>query len=163
MVEQAGGKPVMSKTGHAFIKQAMREANAIYGGEMSAHHYFSSFAYCDNGTIPWLLICQLISDSKKQLSQLVQERMLRFPCSGEINLKVANASAVLEGLQQHYQTDAVLVDHIDGLGVEMANWRFNVRSSNTEPLLRVNVESRGDTKLMQAKTQEILDMIENLA
>lgn len=163
MVEQAGGKPVMSKTGHAFIKQAMREANAIYGGEMSAHHYFSSFAYCDNGTIPWLLICQLISDSNKQLSQLVQERMQRFPCSGEINLKVANAKAVLERLQQYYQADAVLVEHIDGLGMEMPNWRFNVRSSNTEPLLRVNVESRGDTELMQAKTQEILDMIESLA
>ncbi|AWB65985.1 phosphomannomutase [Saccharobesus litoralis] len=163
MIEQAGGKPVMSKTGHAFIKETMRREQAIYGGEMSAHHYFSSFAFCDNGTIPWLLICQLIADSKKTISQLVSERMALYPCSGEINLRVNDAATILTELSSHYQQEAKLLDHTDGLGIEFENWRFNVRMSNTEPLLRVNVEARNDKQLMDDKTQELLKLIKGLA
>jgi phosphomannomutase len=154
-----GGEPVQSKTGHAFIKERMRKENAIYGGEMSAHHYFRDFAYCDSGMIPWLLVTQLLSVSGKPLSDLVRERMQTFPCSGEINRTVKDVKTVLAAIEAHYGAGAEQVDRTDGLSMTMGAWRFNVRGSNTEPVLRVNVESRGDVALMNAKTKEILELV----
>lgn len=155
MVEAAGGIPVMSKTGHAFIKERMRAENAIYGGEMSAHHYFRDFAYCDSGMIPWLLIASLISSTGKSLAELVEDRMMAFPCSGEINFKVVDAKAAIDKVLGFYASQKPVLDYTDGLSADFGSWRFNLRSSNTEPLLRLNVESRGDVSLMQARTNEI--------
>lgn len=162
IVAQSGGRPVMSKTGHAFIKERMRAENALYGGEMSAHHYFRSFGYCDNGMLPWLLIAQLLSQRGQPLSTLVAERQAAFPVSGEINRKVSDVGKVLAGLEALYAQGAESIDHTDGLSVEHAHWRFNVRGSNTEPVLRLNVESRGDAALMTQRTQALLDDIQIL-
>jgi phosphomannomutase len=163
IVQRFGGKAVLSKSGHAFIKQVMRECDGAYGGEMSAHHYFREFAYCDSGMIPWLVVLQVMSETGKSLSQLVGERMKLFPASGEINRKLdpskGGAKAVLEKAQQYYQATAKDIDHTDGLSVEFDNWRFNLRASNTEPLVRLNVESRGDEALMRAKTAELLALM----
>jgi phosphomannomutase/phosphomannomutase/phosphoglucomutase len=159
IVEGLSGIAVQSKTGHAFIKERMRQEDAVYGGEMSAHHYFKDFAYCDSGMIPWLLVIELISNSGKKLSQLLDERIRLFPASGEINRTITNADAVLKQVQQHYQAVALDVDFTDGLSMEFANWRFNVRCSNTEPLVRLNVESRGDEALMQTKIAELLALL----
>ncbi len=156
VVRKAGGQSIVSKTGHAFIKERMRAEDALYGGEMSAHHYFRAFAYCDSGMLPWLLVAKLLVRSGKSLATLVQDCMQHYPCSGEINRKVGNAQAVMAQIQEHYAADALCVEHVDGLSIECAHWRCNVRSSNTEPLLRLNVESRGDVALMQQKTEEIL-------
>ncbi|HET8709897.1 MAG TPA: phosphomannomutase [Spongiibacteraceae bacterium] len=160
IVASLGGVPVQSKTGHAFIKERMRKENAVYGGEMSAHHYFRDFAYCDSGMIPWLLVTQLISASGKSLSQLMQERMAAYPCSGEINRKVKDVKAVLAAIEAKYAPAAKDIDRTDGLSMVMGEWRFNVRGSNTEPVLRVNVESRGNVKLMQEKTAELLAAVD---
>ncbi len=159
IVEANGGKAVKSKSGHAFIKQIMREADAAYGGEMSAHHYFKSFSYADSGMIPWLLISELISKEGRALSDLIGDRKQRFPISGEINRRVTDSAATIKQLEESYAADAIFVEHLDGLGVEFPDWRFNVRASNTEPLLRLNVESRGDLNLMQLKTAELLALI----
>ncbi len=160
IVEQAGGKAIQSKTGHAFIKERMRKENAVYGGEMSAHHYFRDFAYCDSGMIPWLLVANLVSKSGKTLSTLVKERMAAFPCSGEINRKLDDAKAAIARVQQAVEQEAKAIDFTDGLSVTFDDWRFSLRSSNTEPVLRLNVESRGDEALMREKTQWLLDLIE---
>src|SRR5687767_1909914 len=159
MVESLGGKAVMSKSGHAFMKDVMRQADAVYGGEMSAHHYFRRFGYCDSGQIPWLLVAQLMSESGKTLSSLVGERIARFPASGEINRKVADAKATIARVQERYQPGAKAVDFTDGLSIDLGDWRFNLRSSNTEPLIRLNVESRGNEALMRSKTAELLQLI----
>ena len=159
IVNRLGGKAVQSKSGHAFIKQRMREADAVYGGEMSAHHYFRAFSYADSGMIPWLLVTEIMSQRKASLSQLVGERMRAFPASGEINRRVNDAPSVIAHVEQKYTPNAVAVDRMDGLSVEFPTWRFNLRSSNTEPLLRLNVESRGDTALMRAKTAELLALM----
>nr|WP_284500729.1 phosphomannomutase [Microbulbifer sp. GX H0434] len=159
IVRASGGEPIESKTGHAFIKERMRKENAIYGGEMSAHHYFRDFAYCDSGMIPWLLVAELVSRSGKPLSQLVSERMAAFPCSGEINSKVDDPAALLKAAEEQYGADAGSVEHVDGLSVAFADWRFNLRMSNTEPVVRLNVESRGDEALMKEKTEELLKLI----
>ncbi len=159
IVRAAGGVPVQSKTGHAFIKERMRSENAIYGGEMSAHHYFSDFAFCDSGMVPWLLVINLMSQTGKKLSELVDERIALFPVSGEINRRVEDAGAILAQVEETYAGDAVLVEHTDGLSIAYENWRFNIRSSNTEPVMRLNVESRGDAALMQEKTAELLTMM----
>ena len=159
MVQSLGGKAVLSKSGHAFMKDVMRDADAAYGGEMSAHHYFRRFAYCDSGQIPWLLVTQLMCETGKKLSELVGERIAKFPASGEINRKVADSKATIQAIRQRYERGAVAVDFTDGLSVEYDAWRFNLRSSNTEPLIRLNVESRGDAALMQAKTAELLALI----
>lgn len=160
VVNGAGGVPVQCKTGHAFIKERMRAENAIYGGEMSAHHYFRDFAYCDNGNIPWLLVAQLLSDTGLPLSALVEQRQARFPASGEINRRVTDIAAVIERIRARYQPEATKVEHVDGLSIEYPDWRFNLRGSNTEPVLRLNVESRGDAALMQDRTEEILSLID---
>lgn len=159
LVSSCGGRAVQSKTGHAFIKERMRKEDAVYGGEMSAHHYFRDFAYCDNGTIPWLLVAELMSRRGQTLSQMVNERIAKFPCSGEINRKVADPVALLRQIEEKYASDAQVVDKTDGLSVEFSDWRFNVRSSSTEPVFRLNVESRGDAELMRRKTEELLAMM----
>lgn len=159
LVRAAGGIPVQSKTGHAFIKERMRAENAVYGGEMSAHHYFRDFAYCDNGMIPWLLVAALVSASGEPLSRLVGERMRAFPASGEINRVVGDVAATLARVERRFGADASAIDMTDGLSLEFADWRFNVRASNTEPVLRLNVESRGDRALMERRTRELLELI----
>jgi len=159
MVRAAGGVSVESKTGHAFIKERMRAEDAIYGGEMSAHHYFKDFAYCDSGMIPWLLLTALMSASERPLSAMVEERIRAFPCSGEINRKVADAESAIRSVHRHYEPQALEESWIDGLSMGFGTWRFNMRSSNTESLLRLNVESRGDKALMEGKTSEILGML----
>jgi len=159
MVEQAGGVPIMSKTGHAFIKERMRAEDAIYGGEMSAHHYFRDFAYCDSGMIPWLLIAELVSQTGTALGDLVADRMQAFPCSGEINFRVDDAKATVARVLAHYTDQEPALDHTDGVSVEFATWRFNLRSSNTEPLLRLNVETRGDAGLLRVRTEELTALI----
>ena len=160
IVRSLGGEAVQSKTGHAFIKERMRIENAVYGGEMSAHHYFRDFAYCDSGMIPWLLVAGLIASSGQPLSKLVADRMVAYPCSGEINRTIENPLAVLAEVEAVYRDQAESVEHVDGLSMSMGEWRFNVRMSNTEPLVRLNVESRGDQPLMEAKTAELLNLIE---
>ena len=156
LVAKHGGTAVQSKSGHAFIKQTMRDEDAIYGGEMSAHHYFRSFFYADSGMIPWLLVAEIMGERGLPLSALVDERMALFPASGEINRRVVDAAEVIARIEQLYAGDALKVEHVDGLSVEFPQWRFNVRASNTEPLLRLNVESRGDRGLMRARTEELL-------
>ena len=159
VVKAAGGVPIQSKTGHAFIKERMRLENAIYGGEMSAHHYFRDFAYCDSGMIPWLLVTQLLSETGKPLSALVSERMAAYPASGEINFVVEDTASLIDGIQRQYVDQAVQVDYTDGLSMEFEHWRFNLRASNTEPILRLNVESRRDVALMHTMTQELSRLI----
>ena len=160
IIESMSGIAVLSKTGHAFIKERMRLEDAVYGGEMSAHHYFKDFSYCDSGMIPWLLVIELISKSGLSLSKLVDQRMLLFPASGEINRTIADPAAAIALVKDHYQHKAELLDFTDGLSMEFAEWRFNLRCSNTEPLVRLNVESRGDAELMQAKTEELLGLLD---
>lgn len=159
IVTGSNGVPVMSKTGHAFIKEKMRQENAIYGGEMSAHHYFRDFAYCDSGMIPWLLVLQLMLSCHKSLVELVQERIAAFPCSGELNYTVQDIPATIERIFSHYAPQKPQIDKTDGLSLAFQDWRFNVRGSNTEPLLRLNVESRGDKKLVEEKVAEIEQLI----
>jgi phosphomannomutase len=160
IVTRGGGVPVMSKTGHAFIKERMRLEDAVYGGEMSAHHYFRDFAYCDSGMIPWLLVAELVSRARRPLSALVEERMAAFPASGEINRTLADPPAVLAAVAARYRDQALAIDHTDGLSMEFADWRFNLRASNTEPLVRLNVESRGDPALMASKTDALLALLD---
>ncbi|MFT7289503.1 MAG: phosphomannomutase [Halieaceae bacterium] len=160
VVKQFGGNAIQSKTGHAFIKERMRAENAIYGGEMSAHHYFRDFAYCDSGMIPWLLVAGLISDRGQSLAELVEERMAAYPCSGEINRSIADPAATMALVEERYTPGAERVEHVDGLSVSFADWRFNLRCSNTEPVVRLNVESRADTALMEARTSELLALID---
>jgi phosphomannomutase/phosphomannomutase/phosphoglucomutase len=161
MVKQAGGVPVMSKTGHAFIKERMRVEDAIYGGEMSAHHYFRDFAYCDSGMIPWLLVLEIMGRTGKSLSQLVAERIAAFPASGEINRVLANPQAAISRVEETYAGKSPVIDRTDGLSMEFPLWRFNLRSSNTEPVLRLNVEAVGDAELMKSKTAELLALIDS--
>jgi len=157
LVKRHGGEPVLCKSGHAFMKAKMREVDAAYGGEMSAHHYFRRFAYCDSGMIPWLLVLQTLCERGKTLAQLVGERMKLFPASGEINRHLhEDAKSVLARVQKLYASQAQSVDFTDGLSMEFSQWRFNLRGSNTEPLVRLNVESRGSEALMREKTQELL-------
>ena len=160
IVESLGGEAVQSKTGHAFIKERMRLEDAVYGGEMSAHHYFRDFAYCDSGMIPWLLVAGLVSAAGEGLSTLVSARMAAYPCSGEINRTIADPAVVLARVEAHYAGQANSVEHVDGLSMVLGEWRFNLRMSNTEPVVRLNVESRGDTALMEAKTAELLALID---
>jgi phosphomannomutase len=161
IVRRHGGVPVLCKSGHAFIKQKMREVDGAYGGEMSAHHYFRRFAYCDSGMIPWLLVLQVICERGQSLSELVGERMRRYPASGEINRRLTgDPKAILARVRQLYERKAVAVDLTDGLSLEFPEWRFNLRSSNTEPLVRLNVESRGNEALMKEKTAEILALLD---
>lgn len=159
VVQKAGGVPVMSKTGHAYIKERMRQEDAVYGGEMSAHHYFRDFFYCDSGMIPWLLVAELLCIKAQTLSQLVSDRMQSYPASGEINSTIQDPDASIARVLSKYKSNALLVDHTDGISVEFDEWRFNLRSSNTEPVVRLNVESRGNHQLMKNRTEEILAIL----
>jgi phosphomannomutase len=160
IVADGGGEAVQSKSGHSFIKEKMREVDGVYGGEMSAHHYFREFSYADSGMIPWLLVAELVCRSGKPLSQLVGERIARYPTSGEINREVEDAKKALDKLHAHFAGDAISVDATDGYSFEFPDWRFNIRMSNTEPVVRLNVESRGDEALMREKTEEVLAVME---
>lgn len=160
MVQAAGGVPIMSKTGHAFIKERMRAEDAIYGGEMSAHHYFRAFSYCDTGMIPWLLVAERICATGVPLAEMVAARIAAYPCSGEINFKVAEAAVVAQRVRERFAGGAVAEDHTDGLSLAFPEWRFNLRSSNTEPLLRLNVETRANPALLADKTGELSALIE---
>ena len=161
IVARCGGKAVQCKSGHAFIKQKMREVDAVYGGEMSAHHYFRRFAYCDSGMIPWLLVLAVICERGAGLGALVGERMRLFPASGEINRKLSTGTgAILERVRARYERAALAIDTTDGLSLEFPEWRFNLRGSNTEPLVRLNVETRGDEPLMREKTAEVLKLLD---
>ena len=159
LVQEAGGTPVVSKSGHAFIKEKMRQVDAAYGGEMSAHHYFREFSYCDSGMIPWLQVVQAISEAGRPFSEMLAERIARFPVSGEINLTIADAGAALEAIKAAYANGALSVDETDGLSVEYDRWRFNVRTSNTEPVVRLNVETRADHALLKEKTDELIAVL----
>jgi len=160
VVEKAGGVPIMNKTGHAFMKERMRSEDAVYGGEMSAHHYFRDFAYCDTGMMPWLNVLAELSRSGKPLSALVKEMQDAFPASGEINRRLDNPTAALALIEEKYGPDSVAIDHTDGISMDMGQWRFNLRQSNTEPVIRLNVESRGDEALMKEKTEELLALLD---
>lgn len=157
VVKRSNGIAVQSVSGHAFIKQKMREVNSIYGGEMSAHHYFRDNAYSDSGMIPFLLVMQLMSEENKKLSELVEEMIANYPCSGEINSTIPNPAAKIEEIEKIYTQG--IVDKTDGLSVEYDSWRFNLRMSNTEPIIRLNVESKGDVLLMEEKTKELLEIV----
>ncbi|OOE95353.1 phosphomannomutase CpsG [Salinivibrio sp. IB643] len=159
VVTKAGGVPVMSKTGHAFIKERMRKEDAIYGGEMSAHHYFRDFAYCDSGMIPWLLVTELLSVKGMKLSETVKERIAAYPSSGEINSKLANPKEAINRVLGAYKGSELVFNEIDGISLEFDDWRFNLRSSNTEPVVRLNVESRSDEALMNQQTEAILNIL----
>lgn len=163
IVNKAGGVPVCTKTGHAFIKERMRAEDAVYGGEMSAHHYFRDFAYCDSGMIPWLLVAELVSRRGQPLSEILAERMAAYPVSGEINRRIAEPRVAMDAVRAAYVGDAVHEDAIDGLSLQFDQWRFNLRCSNTEPLVRLNVESRGDRALMETKTAELLALLDRYA
>ncbi|WP_099608183.1 phosphomannomutase CpsG [Vibrio coralliilyticus] len=160
IIERSGGEAVMSKTGHAFIKEKMRSEDAVYGGEMSAHHYFRDFGYCDSGMIPWLLVSELICRKSQPLSNLVAERIAAFPSSGEINSTLDNPNQAIQRIKAIFEQDALTVDYTDGVSMEFTNWRFNLRSSNTEPVVRLNVESRADVELMKVKTEQILSLLQ---
>ncbi|EAZ99641.1 Phosphomannomutase [Marinobacter sp. ELB17] len=162
LVAAAGGVAVESKTGHAFIKQRMRDEDAVYGGEMSAHHYFRDFAYCDSGMIPWLLVAERLCQAGCTLSSLIDARIEAYPASGEINRTIADPATVIAAIEAKYGAEAKSVSHVDGVSVEYDHWRFNLRMSNTEPVVRLNVESRGDIPLMREKTDELLAEMERL-
>ncbi|MGH8278813.1 MAG: phosphomannomutase [Gammaproteobacteria bacterium] len=159
IVERLHGIAVESRCGHAYIKARMREENAVYGGEMSGHHYFRGFHYCDSGMLPWLLLLEILGRRGEPLSKLVAEREKRFPISGEINRKVADADTALHKVEAAFIGEHPQITRVDGLSVAFANWRFNLRKSNTEPLVRLNVETRGDPQLLKARTAELLKLI----
>ncbi len=156
---QYGGTAIQSKSGHAFMKEVMRNENAIYGGEMSAHHFFRDFGYCDSGMIPWLLLTEMMTEQNKTLAELVDERIEAYPVSGEINMTVSNANKVMDTVLNHFAGEDYEFDDTDGIGVDFKHWRFNIRSSNTEPLLRLNLETRGDISLMEEKRDMLIDLI----
>jgi phosphomannomutase len=160
--EAFNGRAVQSKTGHAFIKERMRKEDAAYGGEMSAHHYFRDFAYCDSGMIPWLLVAELVCLSGKSLSQLVEERMQAYPVSGEINREIADPKAAIDRVRARFASAALEEDNTDGLSLCFADWRFNVRMSNTEPVVRLNVETRANPELMIQRRDELLAILDNV-
>lgn len=161
LVEQAGGLPIMSKTGHAFIKERMRLEDAVYGGEMSAHHYFRDFAYCDSGMIPWLLVAELVAVKGQSLKQLVEQRMAAYPSSGEINSKLSAPDDAIERVLKAFESSAKSIDRTDGISLEFDDWRFNLRSSNTEPVVRLNVETLSNDELLKQKTAKILEILRN--
>ncbi|MBK7771890.1 MAG: phosphomannomutase [bacterium] len=161
MVTRAGGVPLMNKTGHAFMKERMRSEDAVYGGEMSAHHYFREFAYCDSGMLPWLRVVEEMSATGRKLSDLVCAMQAAYPASGEINRRLQDPDLAMRRVEERYRPAAVAMDRVDGVSLDMGAWRFNLRQSNTEPVIRLNVESRGDQALMESRTQEILAMLDS--
>ncbi|WP_062060411.1 phosphomannomutase/phosphoglucomutase [Cellvibrio sp. OA-2007] len=159
IAQKNGGQAIQSKTGHAFIKERMREEDAVYGGEMSAHHYFRDFFYCDSGMIPWLLVCELLGRKTQTLSSMLEDRIAKFPSPGEINSHVVDPKTAIDRVFNHYVADAKAIDKTDGISLEFDTWRFNLRMSNTEPVVRLNVESRNDQVLVEQKTAEVLSLL----
>ncbi len=159
IAKRCGGKAIQSKTGHAFIKERMRAEDAVYGGEMSAHHYFRDFFYCDSGMIPWLLVLELMSCRNRPLSELVDAMIVAYPSPGEINRTLENPELSIESVKEHYKDQCLTIDFTDGVGMEFADWRFNLRMSNTEPVVRLNIETRGDKALLEEKSDEILKLL----
>ncbi|MDO7636120.1 MAG: phosphomannomutase CpsG, partial [Porticoccaceae bacterium] len=159
VVTRGGGQAIQSKTGHAFIKERMRAEDAVYGGEMSAHHYFRDFFYCDSGMIPWLLVMELITRSGKPLSALVNDMVMAYPSPGELNRTIADPAAAIKRVREHYQADALVIDETDGISMEFPQWRFNLRMSNTEPVVRLNLETRGDSVLLAKHEKELLSLL----
>ena len=155
VVKSNGGKSVVSSTGHVFFKRAMRDNEAIYGGELSAHHYFKDFSYCDSGMIPWLLVLEMMSRTNKSLSELITDQKLEFPSSGEVNFTIKDVDEALFKVIDFYKQDYTSRDDFDGISLTFESWRFNLRRSNTEPVIRLNVESRGDPDLVSRKVEEI--------
>jgi phosphomannomutase len=162
VANQGGGEAIQSKTGHAFIKERMRSEDAVYGGEMSAHHYFKDFFYCDSGMIPWLLVLELVCKTGRPLSDLVEKMVTSYPSPGEINCKVSDANAVIQEVKNKYESEALVVDITDGVSMEFTNWRFNLRMSNTEPVIRLNIESRGDRDILAKRKNDLLKLIESV-
>jgi phosphomannomutase len=162
VAKRGGGEAIQSKTGHAFIKERMRSEDAVYGGEMSAHHYFRDFFYCDSGMIPWLLVLELVSKTGRPLSELVKQMVEAYPSPGEINRKVIDAKAVIAAVTKKYKDQALVIDTTDGVSMEFAEWRFNLRMSNTEPVIRLNIESRGDHDVLQKNQDALLALIESV-
>jgi phosphomannomutase len=162
VAKRGGGEAIQSKTGHAFIKERMRSEDAVYGGEMSAHHYFRDFFYCDSGMIPWLLVLELVSKTGNPLSELVKQMVEAYPSPGEINRKVSDAKAVIAAVTEKYQHQALVIDTTDGVSMEFPEWRFNLRMSNTEPVIRLNIESRGDHQILQKNQDALLALIESV-
>jgi len=162
VAKRGGGQAIQSKTGHAFIKERMRAEDAVYGGEMSAHHYFKEFFYCDSGMIPWLLVLELVCKTGKPLSELVKQMVEAYPSPGEINRKVSDANAVIAEVKAKYENQALVVDTTDGVSMEFANWRFNLRMSNTEPVIRLNIETRGDKQGLREHQEALLQLIESV-
>ena len=161
ITEKHGGTAIMCRSGHVYMKETMRAENAVYGGEMSAHHYFRDFYYCDSGMIPWLLVVELLCHSDKKLSELMADRIAKYPVSGEINSRVDTTDKVKEimaRIEKIYSASGT-VNKIDGLNIDFDNWRFNLRGSQTEPFIRLNVEARGDKNLMATKRDELLAII----
>ena len=159
VVTRGGGQAIQSKTGHAFIKERMRAEDAVYGGEMSAHHYFRDFFYCDSGMIPWLLVMELITRSGKPLSALVNDMVMAYPSPGELNRTIADPAAAIKRVREHYQADALVIDETDGISMEFPQWRFNLRMSNTEPVVRLNLETRGDSVLLTKHEKALLSLL----
>ena len=159
IAKKNGGVPVQSKTGHAFIKERMRAEDAVYGGEMSAHHYFRDFAYCDSGMIPWMLVIELLSIRGQPLSSMVDERMNAYPSPGEINYRLKDPQKAIMHVRSHYENEALSINETDGVSMEFHDWRFNLRTSNTEPVVRLNIETRADEKLMDGRKMEIEDLL----
>jgi len=159
VVTRGGGQAIQSKTGHAFIKERMRAEDAVYGGEMSAHHYFRDFFYCDSGMIPWLLVMELITRSGKPLSALVNDMVMAYPSPGELNRTIADPAAAIKRVREHYQADALVIDETDGISMEFPQWRFNLRMSNTEPVVRLNLETRGDSVLLAKHEKALLSLL----
>ena len=159
IVSQKGGVAVQSKTGHAFIKHVMRSEKAVYGGEMSAHHYFRDFAYCDSGMIPWVLVAELVSRSGRSLGDWVRDRFIKFPSSGETNFRVRDAGQAIDNVLKVYRKDAISIDETDGVSLTFADWRFNLRQSNTEPLVRLNIESQGGGEVLSVKVADISSLL----
>lgn len=159
VVTRGGGQAIQSKTGHAFIKERMRAEDAVYGGEMSAHHYFRDFFYCDSGMIPWLLVMELITRSGKPLSALVNDMVMAYPSPGELNRTIADPAAAIKRVREHYQADALVIDETDGISMEFPQWRFNLRMSNTEPVVRLNLETRGDGVLLAKHEKALLSLL----
>lgn len=162
IASQNGGEAIQSKTGHAFIKERMRTEDAVYGGEMSAHHYFKDFFYCDSGMIPWLLVLELVCKTGRPLSDLVEKMVTSYPSPGEINCKVSDANAVIQEVKNKYESEALVIDTTDGVSMEFTNWRFNLRMSNTEPVIRLNIESRGDRDILAKRKNDLLTLIESV-
>jgi phosphomannomutase len=162
VAKRGGGEAIQSKTGHAFIKERMRAEDAVYGGEMSAHHYFRDFFYCDSGMIPWLLVMELVCKTGNPLSELVKQMVESYPSPGEINRKVSDANAVIAAVTVKYQDQAIVIDTTDGVSMEFPEWRFNLRMSNTEPVIRLNIESRGDHDVLQKNQDALLALIESV-